>query len=390
MNDHDLARYDDLIARQPRVPRLRSYDEVRRRSERSSRPALTVAVVGAAGAALVLAAALLASPPQRESSSAAVSRPIDLGSGLALAAPSGGLIAASDASGIRIYDADGRVVAATSLAARYARWLPDASGLVAQLDRPGATATTRLPFVVIERDGRLTSLGADLPGVAAAYLSVSPDGRSIAAQDDAGIILLDRFGVTPARALSDRATLVGWDARGRVLARDGATLRAIAPSGASIEIVLPADAGGRLEARLSPDRTATVVAGAGVAWTFEADRLVPLPAGISSDLFAGPREVLGRRQDGRIVAYDLRTGTARSLNAVLDDATWRAVRGISDGVLVSFNPLGGEARLFDLATGEERVVRGLAASSTLQPLGAGRFLVTGGVTRILSFAAPRP
>jgi hypothetical protein len=320
-------------------------------------------------------------PRSGERAAGTASRAIDLGSGAVFTSPNGG-IAVSDAAGVRLLDADGRLVATVPMAVRYPRWLPDGSGLVAQLDVPGAAAA---PIVVVERDGRVTALGVDLSGSAAAYLSISPDGRTLAYQEGATIVLVDRHGGAPARTLN-AATLVGWDAQGRLLTRDGATLRALTSSGEpTLELALPPGAAGYLEARVSPDRSATIIVSGQMGWSIDRDRIAPLPADVRVDLWIGDRELLGRRGDGRLVAFDVRTQALRPLDAVLDAAGWRDARAISDRVLGIFTPLGGELRLVDLATGEARLLRGLPAASALQTLGRGTFLVTGPSPRLVAF-----
>src|SRR6185503_20588179 len=103
------------------------------------------------------------------------------------------------ASSMRIVDLDGATVAASSAVLRYPRWLPDSSGLVGIIDRANAGVDVRLPLAVVERDGRVSLLGMDVPATSLAYLSISADGRSIALQDGTAIVMADRAGA-PARA----------------------------------------------------------------------------------------------------------------------------------------------------------------------------------------------
>ncbi len=78
------------------------------------------------------------------------------------------------------------------------------------------------------------------------------------------------------------------------------------------------------------------------------------------------------------------TFARRDLYAVLDDEAWSALRAVSDGVTLWFRPAAGEAHLVDLSTGSERIVGGLPATSTFQPLEGGRFLVTGRGTSVIA------
>jgi hypothetical protein len=73
----------------------------------------------------------------------------------------------------------------------------------------------------------------------------------------------------------------------------------------------------------------------------------------------------------------VRSQVERDLVASLTDEGWSSLRAVSGGVAVWFRASAGEAHLIDLATGGERIVAGLSAASTFQPLAEGRFLVTG-------------
>ena len=377
MSERDVRVVDELLARAPRAPSVPPFEHVIARAQSRSRLLPLLLVAGLAALLVVI----VVRPEQGGSPVASAARAIDIGAGVALAAPAGDVIAVTDASSTRIVDPDGATVAASNAVLRYPRWLPDSSGLVGIVDRANAGVDVRLPLAVVERDGRVSLLGMDVPATSLAYLSISADGRSIALQDGAAVLMIDRGG-GGARTIAN-GTLVGWDAQGRVLVRDGASVVAVVPTDGSRHILATAGVPARVEARLSPDGSAAIVVGPGAAFSVQAAELVPLPASVSSTQWSGARELLGRRPSGQLFAYDVRSGAERGLVASLTDEGWSALRSVSAGVAVWFRAAAGEAHLVDLATGGERVVAGLSATSTFQPLADARFLVTGRETLLI-------
>lgn len=370
MSGRDMRAIDELLMRSPRAPSVPAFELVMARARRRSR---LLPLVLAAGLAALLVV-ILVRPDQEGAPAASAARSIDIGAGVALAAPSGDVIAVTGASSMRIVDPDGATLAASNAVLRYPRWLPDSSGLVGIVDRADAGVDVRLPLAVVERDGRVSLLGIDVPATSLAYLSISADGRSIALQDGAAVVVIDRAG-GGARTIAN-GTLVGWDPDGRVLLRDGASVIAIVVADGSRRVLAAAGVPARIEARLSPDGSAAILVGPGAAFSVQVTELVPLPAAVSTQWLSA-RDLLGRRASGQLFAYDVRSRLERDLVASLTDEGWSSLRAVSSGVAVWFRAPAGEAHLVDLATGGERIVNGLSATSTFQPLADGRFLVTG-------------
>ena len=370
MSGRDMRAIDELLMRSPRAPSVPAFELVMARARRRSR---LLPLVLAAGLAALLVV-ILVRPDQEGAPAASAARSIDIGAGVALAAPSGDVIAVTGASSMRIVDPDGATLAASNAVLRYPRWLPDSSGLVGIVDRADAGVDVRLPLAVVERDGRVSLLGIDVPATSLAYLSISADGRSIALQGGAAVVVIDRAG-GGARTIAN-GTLVGWDPDGRVLLRDGASVIAIVVADGSRRVLAAAGVPARIEARLSPDGSAAILVGPGAAFSVQVTELVPLPAAVSTQ-WLGARDLLGRRPSGQLFAYDVRSRLERDLVASLTDEGWSSLRAVSSGVAVWFRAPAGEAHLVDLATGGERIVNGLSATSTFQPLADGRFLVTG-------------
>ncbi|HUQ42694.1 MAG TPA: hypothetical protein VM052_09345 [Candidatus Limnocylindrales bacterium] len=367
-----LRRADDALRRRPVAPAIPAFEHVRARAERrGASPSLWAG----AGLALLLVVILVRPVTIERSPAASYARPFDLPAGVAVASPAGTLIAVTDATTLRIIDAVGHTIA-TAPALRYPRWLPDSSAIVGTLDRAGTGVDVPLPLVLVARDGTTTPLGIDLPATSLGSLAVAADGRALAVQDGAVVVRVATDGAT--RRTIASGVVVGWDARGRLLVRDGGSLIAFAESGEGVVLSVPA-LPARVDTRISPDGTAAIIAGTRGTLVIGDRDISPIAADLDTApaLWIGGRELVARAPDGALWAIDARTLARRPLAAVLDAEAWSSVRAISGGHLLWFRAASGHAHVVDLLTGADRVIDGLSATSTFQALSEERFLVTG-------------
>ena len=372
-----MDEIERLVARREADLAVPSFETVLAR-RRLRRAPLTPLVIAGAVVLIVLGAGIgplrerLAAPGPAGATAAALALP----AGQVLVSPDGARIAVVGNATVTLHDPAGAQVRAWQAATAYAKWLPDGSGLLVQTRAtiPGGAA-----LLVLEAEGGTTRLSLAVPPANAAYVWLSPDGRTFAADAAAAVVTVGRDGAAPQTAIAGADhRLLGFDRSGRVLIIDGADARALGPGGYTV--ALPALGNPLYEAGAgaSPDGTVTLVAMATpvdqlIAVSDGTARVIPRPFG-----WLGPHTFIARVGGGALELWDAATGAHHPIGGIPAAATLHGTSG--SAVLWS---AGGTTHVTDAASGSDRIVATLTPAAKAQGLAGGRFLVVDGETRLV-------
>jgi hypothetical protein len=373
-----LPRYDALIASGRRVHvAVRPFPKMGARRVRST-TSLTVAAAAIGVAVLAVAVVAPALFGGREFRSlgpvpVAALQELTLPSGVLLPSPSGALLAVRAPSEVALFDLDGREVARHAGEIEAARWQPSGNQLLVTLRSGDASR-----LATLDQNG-LRPMDVSLPRDT--YTATSPDGSAIAAKIAPREIAVIIQGEIASRiSVSESALLLGWDADGAIIIREGEMLRALSRDGAEQwNVGLPPSLGRDPRAALSPDRSVAIVAGTGGAWAIRQRALWPVP---QLDWIGG-HDLLLRHADGTLASLDTASGATREIPYAL--AAGASVRAATDGYVV-VSPDAGDLIVVQLATGRERTLSGFRRSNNVFRLATSRFLVPGSPVRIIDAA----
>ena len=281
-------------------------------------------------------------------------------------------------------------------------WLPDSSALLAhEPDGPSAPTGTLSLVGTSGKRWSIATAGVD-SGCPFCGARLSPDGRHVAlALNTLGVVVVALDG-TEARPIpgDDERGFAGWDAEGNVLFHlvTANALEAQAPNGrVAYTVALPEDlrhlSGGVANVPHPPDRqllwfeSGCCQSRRHVALVLFDRTLHEIPADfedIPISIGDGPwlgRELIVRRlADSELMAFDPRTGAARTLgvNVPQREGIW----GISGDYLASGR------RIVELATGRELALSATMPPEVIMALSAGRFVLwRDGTTQLLDAAA---
>lgn len=285
-----------------------------------------------------------------------------------------------------------------SRAAGRFEWLPDSSGIFIEL----AAGQSAGPLGVVRTDGALTEIGLKF-----ANATLSPDGQWIAAEGQEGccvairtreIHVAPRAGgsarrlavTTAADDVPQPISLLGWDAEGRVIYRDGPTIRRVGLDGRSGELLAPASVGSRTltSSGVAPDHRAILACAADPQqwWVIADGKVMDLPAALRpawrlrEPWCSRPDEVpwvghelILRSPAGLLMALDPVTSAVRRLPATRAQVV---VSASGDTMLVAIND---ELHALSVS-GVERPVglRLPVADLAVTPIAGGRFFVRSG------------
>ena len=300
---------------------------------------------------------------------------LDFAAGIASGAPAGEAIFVKTSTGAALFDFDGQVLARYEGFVATFGWLADGSGVLMRSPEGEARgdAFTTLPVVVLELDGKVTRLPLDAPDAVVASARLSPDGKWIAFATDR-VYVADREG-GELRPLTDPTaplTLLGWDAKGRVVTRDADGLALLTVDRQRERIELPAALRGTVLSRLAGGDPGAVVLGAeGALWRLAGTTVEPI-APECVPFWVAPRELLCLT-GASAGAFDVQSGARRALSATVDDAVRAGMRASSGAVLLWIDR-SNAVRALDLSTGIDRVMQGAPANARFEPLEDERFL----------------
>ena len=173
-------------------------------------------------------------------------------------------------------------------AAGQMRWLPDSSGVLVEL----AAGQRAGPLGIVSVDGKVIETGLEYSDPA-----LSPDGQWIAAEHQEGccvprireIWVAPRSGGAPRKLVTSTTpddvlqpiSLLGWDADGGLVYRDGSAFRRVTLGGVLTQIVAPSSARGRvvIASAVSPDNAVILLCAADPLgwWTIANGTISELP-----------------------------------------------------------------------------------------------------------------